>query len=294
MITHPDKVLFPDDGITKGQLAAYYDAIAPVMLPHLRRRPITMERFPGGIGAEGFLQKDVVKGFPEWLKRIEAPKKGGTVHYALANDRRSLLWLANQNTITVHVWPSRAPSIDHPDLCVFDLDPSHDEPDVLRASALGLRDVLDELGFVSWVKTSGSKGFHIVVRLKARSTFGDSATLADRAARILVERDPRHLTQEFTKADRGGRIFIDTARNRAGSTFAAAYTVRAKPGAPVSAPCTWTEIERGEVGPQTFTLATMVERVSRVGDLWQELGRRSSRSRRPGVGQSRSTRVASR
>ena len=138
MITHPEKVLFPDDGITKGELAAYYDAIAPVMLPHLRRRPITMERFPAGIGTKGFLQKDVVKGFPVWLKRIEAPKKGGTVHYPLANDVRSLLWLANQNTITVHVWPSRAPRIERPDLCVFDLDPSHDEPDRLREAALGL------------------------------------------------------------------------------------------------------------------------------------------------------------
>ena len=108
-ITHPDKILFPEDGITKSELAAYYDAVASVMLPHLRRRPITMERFPAGIGAKGFLQKDVVKGFPEWLTRVEAPKKGGTVHYPLATDRRSLQWLANQNTVTLHVWPSRAP-----------------------------------------------------------------------------------------------------------------------------------------------------------------------------------------
>jgi bifunctional non-homologous end joining protein LigD len=276
VITHPEKVLFPDDGITKGELAAYYDAIATVMLPHLRRRPITMERFPAGIGTKGFLQKDVVKGFPVWLKRIEAPKKGGTVHYPLANDVRSLLWLANQNTITVHVWPSRAPRIERPDLCVFDLDPSQDEPDILREAALGLRDLLDELGLVSWVKTSGSKGFHIVVPLKARSTFGEAATLADRAAGILVDRKPRHLTQAFSKADRGGRILIDTGRNRAGATFAAAYTVRAKSGAPVSAPCTWAEIERGEVGPRTFTLRTMKDRVASVGDLWRDLGRPGS------------------
>jgi bifunctional non-homologous end joining protein LigD len=270
-ITHPDKMLFPEDGITKGEVAAYYDAVAPLMLPHLRRRPITMERFPNGIGEKGFIQKDVSKGFPQWLKRIEAPKKGGTVHYPLANDRRSLQWLANQNAITLHVWPSRTPRIDRPDLCVFDLDPSRDEPEVLREAMLSLRAVLDELGHASWVKTSGSKGFHVVVPMPARATFEDSSALADRVAGILVEQHPTTLTQEFTKADRGQRIFIDTARNRAGATFAAAYTVRPKPGAPVSAPCSWDEIERGAVHPQTFTLRTMAERIAAVGDLWQDL-----------------------
>ena len=273
MITHPEKVLFPDDEITKGEMAGYYEAIAPVMLPHIRNRLITMERFPSGIDQKGFLQKDVVKGFPAWLKRIEAPKKGGTVHYAVANDVRSLLWLANQNTITVHVWPSRAPRIDRPDLCVFDLDPSQDQPSVLRAAALALRDVLEELDLKSWVKTSGSKGFHIVVPLNARATFESSSALADRVADTLVERHPRELTRAFSKADRGGRILIDTARNRAGATFAAAYTVRARHGAPVSAPCTWDEVESGAVGPQTFTLRKMAARIAAVGDLWQELGR---------------------
>jgi bifunctional non-homologous end joining protein LigD len=270
-ITHPEKVLFPGDGITKGELAAYYDAVADVMLPHLRGRPITMERFPSGIGAKGFLQKDVVKGFPDWLKRVEAPKKGGTVHYALADDRRSLLWLANQNTITVHVWPSRAPRIDKPDVCVFDLDPSRDEPEVLRDAALALRDLLLEHGVTSWVKTSGSKGFHIVTKLAARATFGDSSHFADLVAGILVQRKPKQLTLEFSKADRHGRILVDTGRNRQGATFAAAYTVRAKPGGPVSAPCTWEEVEGGVAQPQTFTLRSMPARLAEVGDLWSDL-----------------------
>jgi bifunctional non-homologous end joining protein LigD len=270
-ITHPDKLLFPADGITKGEVAAYYEAIAPVMLPHIRRRPITMERFPAGIGRKGFIQKSVIKGFPAWLKRAETPKKGGIVQYPLANDLRSLLWLANQNAITLHVWTSRVPRLDRPDLCVLDLDPSEDDPAVLRRTTLAVRDLLAELGFTSWVKTSGSKGFHIVLPLKARSTYGEASALADRVARILVERDPKHLTQEFNKADRGGRIFIDTGRNRGGATFAAAYTVRARAGAPVSAPCTWAEIERGDVGPQTFTLRTMAKRIADVGDLWKDL-----------------------
>ena len=129
------------------------------------------------------------------------------MHYPLANDRRSLQWLANQNAVTLHVWPSRAPRIERPDLCVFDLDPSRDEPEVLRDGDAALRDVLEELGHASWVKTSGSKGFHVVVRLSARATFDDSSALADRVAGILVERRPRELTQAFSKAERDGRIY---------------------------------------------------------------------------------------
>jgi bifunctional non-homologous end joining protein LigD len=274
VITHPEKILFPDDGIMKGEVAAYYEAVAPVMLPHLRRRLITMERFPQGIGAKGFLQKDVVKGFPAWLKRIEAPKKGGTVHYPIANDLRALLWLANQNTIAIHVWASRAPRIDHPDLCVFDLDPSLDEPDVLREAALNLRALLDELDVTSWIKTSGSKGFHIVVPLDTRTSFEDSYRFAGRVADMLEQRHPRQFTQAFSKADRQGKILIDIGRNRAGATFVAPYSLRSKPGAPVSAPCSWLEIERGEVGPRTFTLRTLPDRIKKVGDLWQPLQRR--------------------
>jgi bifunctional non-homologous end joining protein LigD len=274
VITHPEKVLFPDDGITKGELAAYYEAIAPVMLPHLRARPVTMERYPRGIGAQSFWQKDVSKGFPEWLERVEVPKKGGTVHHLLVRDTRSLLWLANQNTITPHVWTSRAPDLYHPDICVFDLDPSIEAPDVLRAAALALRDLLKALGLPSWVKTSGSKGFHIVIPLDGKAGFGDVSRFAHAVGTVLVKRDPEHLTQEFSKADRGERILVDTGRNGYSATFAAAYAVRAKSGAPVSAPCTWEEVERGDVGPRTFTLRTMAGRIAKVGDLWADMRRR--------------------
>ena len=272
MITHPEKIMFPDDGITKGELASYYEAIAPVMLPHLRRRPITMERFHRGIAAPGFFQKDVVKGFPEWLKRVEVPKHGGTVHHPIANDVRSLLWLANQNSITIHVWPSRTPNLYNPDICIFDLDPSNEEDlDTLRAAALQVRELLDDLGLPSWIKTSGSKGFHIAVPLDGKSDFGEVAGFAHTVGRVLVSRDPDHLTQEFMKVDRGGRILVDTGRNGYSATYAATYTVRAKRGAPVSAPCTWEEIERGDVGPKTFTLRTMAQRIAVAGDLWSDM-----------------------
>ena len=282
MITHPEKILFPAEGITKGEVASYYEAIAPVMLPHIRRRPITMERYHRGIGAPGFFQKDVSKGFPEWLKRVEVPKHGGTVHHPIANDKRSLVWLANQNSITIHVWPSRTPNLYNPDICVFDLDPSNeDEVDILCTAALRVRDFLAELGLPSWVKTSGSKGFHIAVPLDAKSDFGAVAGFAHTVGRILVTRDPENLTQEFHKADRGGRILVDTGRNGYSATFAAAYTVRAKPGAPVSAPCRWEELERREVGPKSFTLRTMTERLADVGDLWSEMLRSRRSLRKP-------------
>ena len=279
MITHPEKVLFPDDGITKGELASYYEAIATSMVPHIRARPVTMERYPAGIGKPGFFQKDVSKGFPAWLKRVEVPKKDGVVHHPLISDAKSLLWVANQNCITPHVWTSRAPNLYQPDICVFDLDPSEDEPDVLRSAALALRDLLKELGLPSWVKTSGSKGFHIVVPLDGKTETGKVAGFAHAVAAVLVRRNPQHLTQEFSKADRGRRILVDTGRNGYSATFAAPYAVRAKPGAPVSAPCTWEELDRGDARPRTYTLRAMSARIAEVGDLWGDM-RRHRRSLR--------------
>ena len=278
MITHPEKLLFPDDGITKGELAAYYEAVAPVMLPHLRLRPVTMERFPAGIGAKGFIQKDVSRGFPAWLERIEVPKHKGTVHHPLIGDLRSLLWMANQNCVTPHVWNRRAPDIHHPDVCVFDLDPdpARDEPSVLRCAALALRDLLAERGHASWIKTTGSKGYHIAIPLDGKTHVDQVAAFAHEVGAELLRRDPAHLTQEFLKADRGGRILIDTGRNNYSATFAAAYAVRPRPGAPVSAPCTWDELASGAAGPQTFTLRTMPARIAAVGDLWADLHARPS------------------
>jgi bifunctional non-homologous end joining protein LigD len=281
VITHPEKILFPDDGITKGDLAAYYAAVAPVLLPHLRGRPITMERFPAGIGKKGFWQKDVSKGFPEWLERVSVPKKGGVVHHPIITDERSLLWVVNQNTITQHVWVSRVPDLDHPDVCVFDLDPSREDLDQVRHAALGLRDLLDELGLPSWVKTSGSKGFHIVVPLDGKADTAEVARFANTVGRVFVSLAPDHLTQEFSKVDRKGRIYVDTGRNGYGATFAAAYTVRARPGAAVSAPCTWEEIEKAKVEPRSFDLRNTPARIKKSGDLWADMLKKGRSLKKP-------------
>lgn len=269
-ITHPEKVLFPDGGITKGELVEYYRMIAPLMLPHIANRPITMERFHRGITEKGFFQKSVTKGFPSWLERVAVPKKDGMVHHPLVTDADALLWLANMNCITPHVWTSRAPDLDHPDLLVFDLDPSVDDDDALRAATFVVRDTLTELGLASHVKTTGSKGFHVVVPLDGTASYGECAPFAHRLGSLLVQRHPQTFTQEFYKADRGDRILIDTGRNDFHATYAAPYAVRAKPGAPVSAPCTWEEVERG-ITPQEFTLRSMAARVAELGDVWAGL-----------------------
>jgi bifunctional non-homologous end joining protein LigD len=268
VITHPEKLLFPADGISKGELAAYYEAVAPLMVPHVRNRPVTMERYPAGIESAGFMHKSVSKGFPAWLERVDVPKKDGVVHYPLVTDTRSLLWMTNQNCITPHVWISRVPDLMHPDLCVFDLDPLKDEPLVLRDAALALRSLLGELGLPAWLKTSGSKGYHILVALDGTSEIGRVGWFAHHVGAELVRRDPDHLTQEFSKADRGGRILVDTGRNGFGATLAAAYAVRARPGAPVSAPCAWEELEEGSAMPQAFRMRDMTRRLATVGDAW--------------------------
>jgi bifunctional non-homologous end joining protein LigD len=270
-ITHPEKVMFPDDGITKGELAAYYELVAPAMLLHMKGRPVTLERFHRGIGEKGFFQKNVVRGAPAWLERVAVPKKDGVVNYPVVRDTRGIMWLTNQNCITPHVWTSRVPDLFHPDLCIFDLDPLEENADAMRSATLLLRDTLAELGVTGWVKTSGSKGFHVAFALDEKSDSGQVAHFAHSLGRELVRRAPDLLTREFYKADRGGKILIDTARNEFGATYAAAYAVRPKTRAPVSAPCTWEEVESGEAGPRTFTLRTMAERLDARGDLWANI-----------------------
>jgi bifunctional non-homologous end joining protein LigD len=230
-----------------------------------------MERFPAGIEQKGFIQKDVSRLAPAWLERVAVPKKGGTSVYALVNDARALAWITNLNTVTPHVWVSRVPELSLPDLCVFDLDPSHEDEAALRSAALDVRAVLDELGLASAIKTSGSKGFHIVVPLDRTAEYETVWRFSHAVGTLLVKRHPDVFTQEFSKADREGRILIDTGRNGFGATFAAAYAVRPRAGAPVSMPCAWDEVERGEVGPRSFTLRNTPDRLAERGDAWRAL-----------------------
>jgi bifunctional non-homologous end joining protein LigD len=277
-VTNADKVLFPGDGITKADLVEYYVAVARIMVPHVKNRPATMERYPDGLTGERIFQKQVPKYFPEWIATYEARKKGGSVRMPLVNDAATLAYLANQACVTPHVWLSRADRPGHPDQMMFDLDPSTDDFAAVRETALAVRELLAEVDLPAFVKTSGSRGLHVVVPLDRAASFEEAGSFAAGVASILVRRDPQRLTTEARKAERGGKIFLDIWRNAYAQMAAAPYSVRARRGAPVSMPLEWTEVD-DTLLPDSFTIASATARVHERGDVWATMAnaRRSLR-----------------
>lgn len=273
-ISNPDKVLFPDDGITKADLADYYARIAETMLPHVRGRPATMQRYPDGIEGETFFQKDVPNYFPDWIKTVEMAKEGGTVTHLVIEEAATLVYLANQACITPHMWLSRADRPHHPDRIVFDFDPPGKEFTPIRDAARRLRDILEELGLVPFVMTSGSRGLHVVAPLKRTTDFDEVRTFARGVAELLVGRHPDRLTTEQRKNKRGRRIFVDTMRNSYAQTAVAPYAVRARAGAPVAAPLDWDELGRG-LEPRKYTIANVFRRLARKDDPWAKIERQA-------------------
>jgi bifunctional non-homologous end joining protein LigD len=279
-ITHPDKVLFPDDGITKADLVDYYQTVAAVMLPLVSGRPVTMQRFPNGIGRGGFLQKQVAAYFPDWIERVTAPNRRtrnattrDEVTYMVCRTPDDLAYLANQGCITPHVWLSRTPDIYHPDQMVFDLDPASTDPRALRLAAAALHRLLDELGLPSFLKSSGSRGLHVVVPLVPTAETDAVKVFSIAVVEVLAARHPDDLTTEARIADRGGRLYLDIGRNGYAQTMAAPYAVRALPGAPVSVPLDWSELDTFD--PRGHTLRTIADRLARP-DPWAELDQAAS------------------
>lgn len=272
-LSNPDKVLFPEDGITKADLADYYEGVAEVMLPHVRDRPMNLWRWNRGIAHDVVIQQSLPKGAPEWVARCEVSRrKGGDITHGMINDAETLRWLAQQNCVTPHVWNARCDRRERPDRLVFDLDPSADDFDAIRAAALAVAERLREVGLVPFAKLSGSRGIHVVAPLKrtrdADEVRAASQVLADRVAAEHADT----LTTEWRKEKREGRILVDVARNTYGQTLVAPYAVRALAGAPVSAPVTWDEVADAGLTPHAFTLRTMAARVDAVGDPWAEIG----------------------
>jgi bifunctional non-homologous end joining protein LigD len=280
-ISHPDKALFPD-GTTKADLAAYYRDIAPAMLPHVRDRPISLQRFNAGIERGGFFQKDMPKGAPEWVKRVQVPKHGGSVCHVLANEAATLVWLANQNSITPHVWTSRADRLDRPDRIVWDLDPAGDDFALVRRTAIELGALLREAGCEPYAMTTGSRGIHVVVAIRRRYGFEEARDAALAMADELVARRPDDLTTAFRKEKRGGRLFVDVNRNGWAMTAVPAYAVRPRPGAPVATPLRWEELEDAGLRPDGWTIATVRDRLGETGDPWAGIARSAGRLPRPG------------
>ena len=268
--TNTDRVMFPDAGITKGELIAYYHRIADTMLPELRDRPISVERFTKGVDKGGFFQKHAQKHFPAWIERVELGSKT-VVEYPLVNSAAALVYMANQGSVVFHVWTSRKDTPDHPDLIVFDLDPAEGKFDIVRVTALRLRELFGELGLTAFVKTTGGKGLHVVAPLDGRASYGEVMALCNRIAQLLVARHPDEVTLEFYKKDRKSRLYLDVMRNALGATIVAAYSVRGRPGAPVSVPIEWREVEDSKLRPDGFHLRDIQKRLETIGDPWSEL-----------------------
>jgi bifunctional non-homologous end joining protein LigD len=275
-LSHPEKVLFPADGITKADLADYYAAVAPAMVPHTRERPMNLWRWNAGIEKDVVVQQAIPKGAPAWVARVEVQRRrGGAIQHVVANDADTLRWIAQINCITPHVWTSRVDRLDRPDRMIFDFDPPDEGADFdhIREGALAMGELLRELGREPYAMTSGSRGIHVLAPLRRTEVHDVVREQAREIGEELASRHPDRLTTEWRKNKREGRILIDTARNTYAQTTVAPYSVRAKPGAPVATPLRWQELEDPELRADSHTLATVPTRLDREGDPWKGLGR---------------------
>jgi|OM-RGC.v1.006171098 bifunctional non-homologous end joining protein LigD len=276
-VTNPAKLLFSDDHISKYELIDYYRWVAPRMLPFLRDRPIALERYPNGIGQVGFFQKSVPSYFPDWVKTIEVEKKqGGVTRHVICNNGAVLVYLANQACITPHIWISRVDKLECPDQMVFDLDPSADAFDWVRAAALALNELLQELTLSAYVKSTGSRGLHVIVPLKRTESFESVRAFARAVAMRVVMEEPSQRTLQQRTGSRHGRVFFDINRNAYAQTVAPPYAVRARPNASLSIPLFWEEVRSKTLRPDGVTLRDIRKRLDGMIDPWADFWRRAS------------------
>jgi len=268
--TNVDRVVFPDDGITKGDVIDYYRDLAGAIVPELRERPLTIERYTKGLAGGGFYQKHAQKHFPPWIERAALGGKT-IVEYPIVGNAAGLVYFANQGAIALHVWASRRAAPERPDVIVFDLDPPDGGFELVRRAACWLHELLGQLGLPPFVKTTGSKGLHVIAPLDGTAMFDEVMGLCGRVATLACARHPDELTLEFYKKDRKGRLFVDVMRNAPGATFAAAYSLRGKRGAPVSAPIAWSELDDPALRADGFGLRAMRARLDKLGDPWAKL-----------------------
>ena len=269
-LTNLDKVYWPEDGYTKGDLIRYYYEIAPYLSPYLKGRPLIMKRYPAGIGGGSFQQHDVNEA-PEFIATAEIDvEEGHAVDYIVGGDRATLVYMANLAAIERHPWHSRIEQLDRPDWIVFDLDPENVDFTVVCETAVSTRDILEGLGLQSYVKTSGSRGLHVYVPVKAVHDYEAAARFAELVARLVVRDNPSVATVERSlKKRQHARIYIDHMQNARGKSVVAPYSVRPRPAAPVSAPLTWDEVKRQKIRPQDFTIKNIAARLARKGDLFK-------------------------
>jgi bifunctional non-homologous end joining protein LigD len=272
-VSNADKVLFPDDGITKGAVVDYYRRVADRMVPHLEDRPLALHRFPDGIDRSGFFQKQTPDYFPEWIETVTLEReRGGTVAHVVCNDAAALVYLANQAVVVLHRLLADAASPRKPVELILDLDPPRDDPRVVVHGARLVREVLDEVDVTGFVKSTGSKGLHVHIPLDGADDFDSVRGLAHSLAAELVARDPDRLTIEHRKDQRRGRLFVDWLRNGYGQHAVAPFTLRALPGAPVATPLDWHEATASDFDPRRYRLTNLFRRLGRKRDPWSGLG----------------------
>ncbi len=272
-ITNPKKPLLGT--YTKGDLITYYDAIASKMVPYLKNHPLMMHRFPDGLDGESFYQKDASSYFPHWIKKVRIEKKGGFYTSVVCQNRATLVYLANQACVTPHIWLSRVDKLTIPDRIIFDLDPSDDDFKKVAFIALEIKKLLDALGLVSFIMTTGSQGLHIYIPLRRSADFEQTKAFTQACAQKIVDDHPDKATLEFRKDKRGTNVFIDILRNQQGATSVAPYSVRARPNAPIATPLFWHEIEDPTLHPQKYTIANIFKRLSTIEDPWKSFFKRA-------------------
>lgn len=275
-ITHADRRTFPQADLTKLDLARHYERVAAVMVPHVRDRPLALQAYPAGVDQPGFFLKAVPSYYPSWVARVTVPKKGGTVTHVLAQDAATLVYLAAQNVVTVHTWLSRGDEPRHPDRLTLDFDPSGGSFAEVRAAARAAGDRLRDAGLVPYAMTTGSRGIHVVCPLRRGASFGEVHGFARGLAEAMVADDPRHLTLEWHKADRGARIYVDVNRIAYAQHAVAPYAVRPRPHAPVAVPLHWDELSDRALRPDRWTVANLSGRLT-DGDPWRGMTRRAHR-----------------
>ncbi len=283
-ISHPDKILFPGDRLTKADLAVYYQNIAQWMMPYIKDRALTLERCPDGVEDGCFMQQEAMAHFPDYVGRAILKRKNGSdLTHVVCNNAATLVYLANMGVVTIHMWLSRIGTPNYPDRMVFDLDPSgNDFASVVKAAAL-LKELLEETGLISFPMTTGSKGLHILVPLVGQADFDTTRGFARDISSILTSRYPEFLTTEQRIKNRGGRLFLDVQRNAYGQTGVAPFAVRTQRGCPVAATLEWKELldNHFDIHAQSFTIANILERLDQRGDPWQGMARRARSLRGP-------------
>jgi bifunctional non-homologous end joining protein LigD len=276
-LSNTEKILFPEAKVSKGDLIGYYRDIAPTMLPHIAGRPLSLERYPDGIEAGGFMQKNASDYFPDWIRRARLAKEDGDVDYVVAEDAATLVYLANQACITLHAGLSRIGRIDHPDRMVFDLDPSDDDFAKVKRAAKDARALLQEVGLTSFVQVTGSRGLHVWVPLDRSAAFDEVRDTASHLAEALAARQPDERTTAQRKASRGDRVFIDIVRNAYGQTIVAPYTVRARPEASVATPLDWEELDSPDLKPRRYTVQNLFRRLAQKSDPWAAMAKQAQK-----------------